>query len=463
MATSSVSPFTPVTLNGVSQYSTDLQNILNRAVQIAQIPLTILQNKDSDTLTRETQLGTLSTAVSGLAASLTSLGSVAASQALSATSSDNNVVQAFATGATTAATYTINSVTTAASTASERTLNHFADSTSTPISSTGTLDLLVGSQHHVFTLSNNSLIGARDAINSLNAGVNASILTTSGGNYLSLTATSTGHKTLQLIDDPITLSNPGGANTNLLTSTNQGTDAVFQLNGINVDQASNTVNSVIPGVTLNIVGPSNTPVTVALASNAGPLSSALQSFVDNYNTLHDAVNGQVGPAAGLLQGETVVTQLEASLRQVASYRNATSGTVTSLSDLGITFDPTGKASLDPNVVNSLSGQQLTDAFQFVGSATSGLAGFSQTFTQFSDPITGLIKIESDGLARTDRSLQNQIGTLNTRISGMQATLAARLQAADALLANLQSQQQSLNASLQGLNLVLYGKNPTQVA
>ena len=45
---------------------------------------------------------------------------------------------------------------------------------------------------------------------------------------------------------------------------------------------------------------------------------------------------------------------------------------------------------------------------------------------------------------------------------MQTNLARQLQTADALIAQLQDQQQTLNASLQGLNLVLYGKNPNQI-
>ena len=54
-----------------------------------------------------------------------------------------------------------------------------------------------------------------------------------------------------------------------------------------------------------------------------------------------------------------------------------------------------------------------------------------------------------------------MSTLATRINSMQTSMAARLQAADSLIAQLQSQQQTLNSSLQGLNLVLYGKNPNQ--
>jgi flagellar hook-associated protein 2 len=462
MATSSSSLFAPITLNGVSQYSSDLQSILTRATAIAQIPITILQNKDSDLVQQASLLGGLQSSVGGLAASLTALGTTAASQALSATSSNPTSVTATVTGANTPTTYTINSVTSAASVASERSQNHFADSTSTPVSSTGTMDLLVGSTDHVFTLTKNSLIGLRDQINSSNAGVTASILTTSDGNYLSLTASATGATTLKLIDDPITISNPTGANTNILTNTNQGTDAVFQLNGIDIHQPGNTVNSVIPGVILNILAPSATPVTVTLASDPTQLSSALQDFVTNYNAVQAAVAAQRGPSAGLLLGDPMVTQIASTMRQVASYYSS-SGSINSLASLGITFkDATGQASFNATTFNALSGTQISDAFKFVGSGKTGLVGFSAGFTQFSDPVIGLIKIESDGLAQSDKSVLNQIATLSDRANVMQASLASRLQLADALIANLQSQQATLNSSLQGLNLVLYGKNPNQI-
>jgi flagellar hook-associated protein 2 len=464
MATSSVSPFAPVTLNGVSQYSSDLQSILARADGIAQIPITNLQNQDATVLSQESALSNLSSTVGGLSDSLTALGTIAAGQGLSATSSKPSAVTATVTGATAPTTYTINSVTSAAAAASERSQNFFEDATSTPVSSTGTMDLLVGSTHHVFALTNNSLVGVRDQINSLNAGVTASILTTSGGNYLSIAASATGHTTLQLLDDPITPTNPTGANTNILTNTNQGTDAVFQLNGINIDQAGNTVNSVIPGVTLNIVGASSSPITVSLASDPTQLSSALQSFVTNYNAVKGAVTAQEGTSAGPLLGDPMVTQIASELRQVASYYNS-NGSIHSLADLGVTFnDATGQATFDGGTaISALSGTQVTDAFNFVGSATTGLGGFAANFTQLSDPITGLIKIETDGLTQTDQNLQSQIVTKTDQANAMQTALAARLQKADAAIAALQSQQQTLTGSLQALSLVLYGQNPFPVA
>ena len=51
---------TPLTLTGVSPFSSDLQTILDRAVQIAQIPIKQLQNKESELLQQKTLLGTFS-------------------------------------------------------------------------------------------------------------------------------------------------------------------------------------------------------------------------------------------------------------------------------------------------------------------------------------------------------------------------------------------------------------------
>lgn len=441
----------PLVFTGVSQFSSDFQTILARAVRIAQIPVQALQNRDADVLQQKTLLSGLSAAVADLAASLESLGETASGRALVASSSNTAAVSVANTGATSAAAYTINSITSVATAASERTLNGYADSAATPVSATGTVKLVFGQNSYNITLTNNSLVGLRDAINALGAGVTASILTMPGANYLSVFANTAGATTLALYDDP------GGANTNLLTATNQGTNAVFQLNGINVQQSSNLVNSVIPGLTFTLLGTSAAPVTLSLATDRSKLSAALESFVTAYNSTRAKLGAQVGPAAGMLSGHLAVRQLQAELRNIAGYR-ASSGEVVSLADLGITFDSSGKASFDRTVLDSLGGSALDDAFAFIGDASEGLAGFSARLRQYSDPITGLIRAEQDGLDRVDRALQAQIDALTERIELMRTGLARKLQEADALLAQLESQQTTLKATLLGLNRVLYGRN-----
>lgn len=444
----------PLAFTGVSQFSSDFQTILNRAAQIAQIPVRSLQNKDSDVLQRKSLLEGLRGSIENLASSVEALGTLGANQAIGASSSNSSAVSVTSTGASQPITYTIGSVTSAASAASERTTSGYADSAATPVGATGSFRLVVGSHNYSFTLSNNTLVGLRDKINSLGAGVNASILTTGTGNYLSVAASATGQTTLQLIDDP------DNTNTNLLTTANQGTNAVFSLNGINVSQAGNVVNSIIPGVTFTILGSTQTAVTLSLRSDRNRLSAALSDFVSKYNAAHDALAAQSGASAGLLSGDTAVTQLNGILRQLTSYRSG-SGSVQSLGDLGIEFSSSGWASFNSTTFDALPEAQVSEGFSVLGSATQGVGHFSAALKQFSDPVGGLLKLEQAGLDRTDRTLQSQIQTLNDRITIMQASLTQRLQLTDALLGTLESQQRQVAASIQGLNVVLYGKNTGQ--
>ncbi len=546
MSTTAVNvPFT-----GISQYATDYQAELNKAVQVATIPLTLLQSKDTSVLSQKTALASLNSTVADLTTSLTALGNLASNQALAASSSDTSAVTATATGATAATSYTINSITSVAAAANETSIKSYADATSTPVStgtmtlavggvnttiqltadnlntlssqinaanagvtasvltangssslsivsntgageiqlfdgasangtdlltntgtgtetsaatyadpaatpvSTGTMTLVSGSNNYTFQLTSNSLTSLRDQINAQNAGVTASILTTSNGNYLSLAANNTGATTLQLYDGR------AATGTDLLSDLNQGADAKFQLNGINIQQAGNTVNSVIPGVTLNLQGTTSAATTITLSSDPTQLSSALQDFVTNYNAVASAVAAQEGPSAGPLAGDSTINQLQTLLNQISAYTTS-SGTVQSLSDLGIQFSATGQASFNQTTFDSLSQTQITDAFKFIGSATSGLGAFAASLTGFSDPISGLIQTEENGLTQTDTDLQNQISTLNTRIGALTASLTTQFEQADAMQSELQQQQSDLTAGLQGLSLVLYGKNLNQ--
>ncbi|HEY3743866.1 MAG TPA: flagellar cap protein FliD N-terminal domain-containing protein, partial [Bryobacteraceae bacterium] len=228
MGTTSITPTqtgstltAPLTFNGVSTYSSDFQSILTRAVGIASLPLTALQNSDADVLQKQTELQSFGQSVSTLTSAFSQLTSAVSSGGIEATSSDTSVVAATATGAATSSSFTINSITSLATSASEASTTGYTDSTSATVSSTGSLKLVLGSQSYNINLASgqNNLNGLVDAINSLGAGVTASVLTTGNGtnpDYLTISANAPGETTLQLLDDPT------GANTNLITSANQG-------------------------------------------------------------------------------------------------------------------------------------------------------------------------------------------------------------------------------------------------
>jgi flagellar hook-associated protein 2 len=343
---------------------------MSRATQIASLPITALQNQQKDLLQQKLLVSNLSGSVESLANSVTALGALGESKALGASSSNTAKVTATNVSSSAPAVYTISNITSVAKAAAETSVSGYANSTSTAVSATGTVKLTVGSKDYTIDLTGkNNLTGLRDAINNLGAGVTASVLTTGTGNtpyYLSVTANSTGATTLALHDDP------AGANTNLLTANNQGANTEFKLNGVAVSKKSTFINDVVPGVTFNILGTTSDSetVSVTIASDKSKLSTALQSFVSNYNAVREQVNAQVGSGAGLLSGDFLIREVQNRLRRVASYEGG-DGSITSLGALGVEFDREGVASFNSDVFGALTSDQVSDAFSFLGTTQTG--------------------------------------------------------------------------------------------
>src|SRR5271165_3151069 len=254
---------------GLSQYSSDFQSILTRAQQIAQIPITALQNEVSANQGKTQALDTLDPVVASLGSAVASLGSLAANGGLAASSSNSSIVSALSTGNPAPGSYTIANVTSVAAAASETSLTGYADTTTAAVSKTGVVNLVVGTRTYQLNITkNNNLNGLVNAINNTGAGVTASILTTGTGatpDYLVVTANSTGATTLQLND---------GQTTDLVTSTNTGTETSVTTYADPTStpvSSSGSVNLVVGSYTynLNISSNNNLNGLVQAINNAG--------------------------------------------------------------------------------------------------------------------------------------------------------------------------------------------------
>jgi flagellar hook-associated protein 2 len=219
---------TPLAFSGISQYSSDFQTILQRVTTIASFPLNQLKNEQADVAAKRQLTRELNSSVKLLGDRMTALRDVAANRAVSASSSNTSKLTIDSVNTDTLTTYNITEVSSTAKAASETTLIAYENSASTPVSATGELKLTVDGTDYEISLGEgqNNLVGLRNRINSLGAGVTASILTVDGStNYLSITANSNGAKPITLTDDP------DGAATALLTSANPGSNLNFKLNG----------------------------------------------------------------------------------------------------------------------------------------------------------------------------------------------------------------------------------------
>ena len=253
--------------------------------------------------------------------------------------------------------------------------------------------------------------------------------------------------------------------TNILTSVNQGSDSKFDLNGIAVDSPDTAVSGVIPGVTLNILGATtgSETVGVTVATDPNAISSALTNLVTDYNTLALQVNAQIGPSAGLLSGSGIVYQLREAMSSIIHYQGSGTGSITNIANLGIEVNGDGTLSLNPTTFAGLSDSDIASALTFFGTSTTGLGSLQSSFDAVSDPLSGSIagQLSADTISTT--KLTAQIATMNAQIAVSENTLLTELEAADAQVADLESEQNLLTSSISSLQFTSYGYQSQQTA
>lgn len=158
----------------------------------------------------------------------------------------------------------------------------------------GSLTIQVGSgtaQTITVDSTDNTLSGLATAINSAGIGVTASVLTDTNGSRLSLVSGTSGTAGELTVNSAITDASNGNSALayNLATP---GANADLTVDGVSISSGSNTVSTVIPGVTFQLLATSTQTVQVQIVNDTSLVTSAVGQFVSDYNAVVSALNVQ---------------------------------------------------------------------------------------------------------------------------------------------------------------------------
>ena len=206
--------------------------------------------------------------------------------------------------------------------------------------------------------SNKTLSGIREAINNADIGAKASIINDGSGYRLVITSEETGENNAMRI---MTKDDLGGTATSGLSSiaynevqtgagtmseTAKGEDALLKANGLTITRESNSIQEVVPGVTLNLLSADvGKPISIVVAPDTAGIQEKIQDFVNAYNefkkfsddlTSYNSESDQ----AGLLLGDSTIRGIQSQVRSMISQPIAgLSGTkYRSLTELGVNTD-----------------------------------------------------------------------------------------------------------------------------
>lgn len=256
-------------------------------------------------------------------------------------------------------------------------------STSTALGLSGTfsLGLAGGSSAAISITSGMSMQDVADTINAQTSTTNvqASIVQVSSGSYemvltgtqdaANITYSSTSGDDIM---NKLGVTDTTGAFTNVLQ---KAQSAQFSLDGIALTRNTNDISDVLSGVTFDLLQPtpSGTSLNISIQTDTSQITTALQTFVTNYNAFRDQVIAQsaqnsdgTAASSAVLFGDSTMRDIMTQLQQVLS------GTVNgmTMADLGLSFNENNELQLDTGTLSTVLTQNLAGVTKLLSAQTT---------------------------------------------------------------------------------------------
>lgn len=300
-------------------------------------------------------------------------------------------------------------------------------------------------------------------------GIRATII----NNKLVLSDEKTGERAITLIDDENnTLSKLG---LHLDESENDtgrteiiGKNALFNINGVNIERSSNIVTDAVENVTINLLKEHGEGEydTVNVNIDVEKITKEIKDFVDQYNStmkfIEDKLKAgdpEIPGSKGTLAGDSSLMRLHSSLRNMVTSSLVNDNTdIKDISQLGVsTIDKFGKLQFDSSKFTKALSQDINNVINFFYSKDSDdkELGFVSRINTYIDGFIsnrdGIIKTKTESYDRTLKDLNRQIENFNARMERKESYYIKMFSALDVALMQAESQMSWLQGQIDSMN------------
>lgn len=454
----------------------DTESIISQMMTIERRPIMLLQQQEAAYQSKISAFGALKGVLAELQTAASALTETDLFAGFSASSGNTSVLTASASDTAVAGSYqvTVNTL------AQAHQVRSAAFAASSEVVGTGTLTIKVGANAAVDVTidgTNNTVAGIAQAINDADTDVTAGVVNDGLGNYfLTLASKETGVDntiSLTMADADGNLTDGSGLSkiyydivtdplNPAMDSTQDASNAKLNVNGIDVERASNTIDDLLEGVTLTLkTADAGKPFTVKVSRDVGSITSKITAFVEKYNNTITSLGtlqssnpeaGTVGP----LQGDSTSRILQMRLESLLSTQvTGIASSVNSLSALGVSADKDGKLSFDSTTFTTAYEAHREDVVNFFTQTTEGSEGFALKFDTFLDSYlqktTGLLATKEEGLNRSIEHIDDRVERIEFRLTKREENLRRQFNSLESLLAQFQNTSGVLSQQLDALS------------
>jgi len=241
------------------------------------------------------------------------------------------------------------------------------------------------------------------------------------------------------------IQNESGADTAGYVHNTSILNSKIVFNGLNIERNSNSISDLVSGVTLSlksVMAADDNDVTVDVANDVAAVKAKIDEFITSFNDVYNYIKTNTSSSdgvRGVLLGDASGSSLLSLLSSTAysPISGLGSGTINSLTEMGITF-------------NSNTGLSITDSSQLTNALENNIEEVEQTFNSDSGiaanlynkllPYTGYngyltarkntidvnIKSTSDSITKIQTKIEKDSEVLRNRYIQLQSQLSTLL-------------------------------------
>jgi flagellar hook-associated protein 2 len=290
-----------------------------------------------------------------------------------------------------------------------------------------------------------------DKINASDAAVNATLIFDGSDYRLQVVAEETGFTTATASEALVITENytgVAGAQLNL-SEVGTATNAVVNIDGLDMEFQDNALDEVLEGVTIDLAGIGTTSFTIA--NDKVATKENIEAFVEVYNETIEVIKKHLtvtenSDRNSSLNGDTSISTLKAKIQDIIGAAvSGVDGTFSALSHIGITTEGTGKLKIDSDDLDEAMDKDLKSIGELFATDDTGMSDKLQTLTElYADSLEGLLKEKKDSLSDQKSYYQDRIDSIELRLESIEERLVRKFSDMEVAISMLQAQGQSLS-------------------
>lgn len=245
-----------------------------------------------------------------------------------------------------------------------------------------------------------------------------------------------------------------------ITNIQQASDAKFSYNGVQVSRPSNTIDDVVTGVTLELLGESENNISVSISQNTQMIVDEIKAFAESYNALIPKLEeltryDEDTKIAGVFNGNSDIRAIKSNLRRAMGTTYFENGKNVSLASFGLVFNDDGRLIVDESKLRSELSANAESVMNFFRESKITIAGKESTrqgiFSLVAKELEGLVgfgdsrlKLFEENLTNDDKRLKDEKKRNLEMLNSRYETMANRFAAYDSQIAKTHNASNHLN-------------------